>query len=168
MVAKPATPDLLEVGVIWMMRIDTASSFYRATVSFLDPLCPPGTAGKKRDIPLLAVTRISASACLFASNAHHITRGIIPMDWAQRVRGNYITLEALLHTLKLLHAREPTFCSTKRAHALISVLEPCASNGAPVGMNSDLSIVLTGFPITPGRRRLLGIVTGNDVRWDRC
>jgi hypothetical protein len=27
-----------------------------------------------------------------------------------------------------------------------------------LGMNSDRSIVLTGFPITPDRRRLLGIV----------
>ena len=32
---------------------------------------------------------------------------------------------------ELLHARELTFRSTKLAHALISVLEPCASNGAP-------------------------------------
>ena len=105
MVAKPATPDLLEVGVIWMMTIDTKCAFYRATASFLDPLCPPGTAGRRRDIPLPAAARISASACLFSTNAHHVTRGIIPMDWAQRVRGNYITLNAYSHFRRILHPK---------------------------------------------------------------
>ena len=98
---RPITPDLLEAGDVWMAIVDTASSFYKATASFLDPLRAPSGAGKKRRIPLLAAARISASACLFASNDHHASHGIRPL-WRRRVRGSYLSVDALIRTLNCL------------------------------------------------------------------
>ena len=82
-----------------MIKLDTDSSLYRSVASFLDPgasLAP----GRKRKVPFFALARISASACIFASDDHHATHGI-RVHWSIPMRGIYLSVDALLRTLKL-------------------------------------------------------------------
>jgi hypothetical protein len=83
-----------------MIKLDTDSSVYRSVASFLDPgasLAP----GRKRKVPLFALARISASACIFASDDHHATHGI-RVHWSIPMRGIYLSVDALLRTLNCL------------------------------------------------------------------
>ena len=116
---------------------------------FLDPLRAPGGTGKRRKIPVLAALRISASACLFATNDHHAAHGIRAM-WRQRVRGLYLASDALLRTLNCLTDLgffDSTFQSLE--HAMSCAVELDVGLPRPL----DLLIYCTDFISTPAQTR---------------
>ena len=128
-----------------MTSVNTDSSFYRATSAFLDPLRAPGGASKRRKIPVFAALRISASACLFATSDHHAAHGIRAV-WRLRVRGLYLSMDALLRTLNCLTDLgffDSTFQSLE--HAMSCAVELDVGLPRPL----DLLIYCTDFIPTP-------------------
>ena len=127
-----------------MIKLDTDSSLYRSVASFLDPgasLAP----GRKRKVPLFALARISASACIFASDDHHATHGI-RVHWNIRMRGMYLSVGALLRTLNCLIDLgffDATFQSLE--HAMSCAVELDVGLPRPL----DLMIYCSDFEPTP-------------------
>ena len=127
-----------------MVRVETASSFYRSVSSFLDPGAP-AAPGLRRKIPFLAAARISASACIFATPEHHVAHGI-RAQWRILMRGVYLSVDALLRTLNCLTDLgffDATFESLE--HAMSCAVELDVGLPRPL----DLMVYCTDFNPTP-------------------